>query len=673
MRILFAILICTTYSYADVIDNVLRKAIQVENILNRSNNNSTNKKYSQNYPFQFYNNLNSKNISAKNIQQNNIPIIKRNNLLQNNIKKIVMSPNAKYVAYINTNDSKIIHIKSIFRTNVSDYLIQSEEPIKSIKFIGSNLLYTYYDESNFLQAKLVLASNNFIKQKRLQLMNEMKSIKILAKNNIAYLIECSDGNSYSLYKINNNNGNCNLMKEGQDHPTKALFNSKLNPVIIIKSTNSVENIYYNLDNSSKKKNNIEDIMEDNDEEEDNDSSLQLLEQIVINQNDTQYLSINNNLTCYKTNIKNDRLILSSLNVVTKETRIIYNLDKIPGKSQCKIYFNSYGNPVFITVNARRLLHIPLDNNTKLHINRLNSKFESWYRIDTSSDDKIWLICNTSDKFPNKFLLYDTRNGVIKQITQTTNIPQYTLSSTKYYTTPSRIQMFFNASTVRTNKPPLIMMFDLSNDFKWEYSPSVQLLANRGYNIMQVNCKNVDDNRFKRDVMEVVRYAINNKLCLPGNIILCAKKLAAIPIFELFNLNSKIFRGCILVNQNESSLSKLVNIEIKNLLNKSILILGTFPNSENGNTLRESLENTMSSILSKNTNMNDKLTIGLIDNYLSKITKNSRFEPLLKNEKNNIEIYVDNNEIISSPEQNESDEDDSEGEGVSSEGSVYDSL
>lgn len=428
------------------------------------------------------------------------------------VKAIEMSSDGqRIVCLIKEGKNRYLKNISVDKKGISQ-IIKEKYPIDKFIFLGKNILYTYHDKDGFLRVKV---RTTFSAGQLSNLPEQLRSIRFF-KNDKECLAECYDGEGYVLYNIRRDTKTgkflCNELKK-LDGPVQSLFDKNLNPVLVIKNENDLTNVYVSEHPVDKRKqyqndedstySDEDDLYEMTDSEE--DDNLTLLDQIK-NANLEKYFSVDEYGNCYKASINNTNNSLSiEKRNIEKETKSIYKLENISSFSQIKINTDQNGNPSFVSVNSRRYQHYSWNSNVKSHLKTISDKFNygSWYRISTTSDGRIWLICVICDKLPKQFFLYDTKERNFSFIQTNSNInTAYTINKynsnehnlqpmTCHYFRPADkryVQMFLTQGRKKIANTPLIVMLNSTEPYRWEYMPIVQVLADRGFNVLCLNCR-----------------------------------------------------------------------------------------------------------------------------------------------------------------------------------------
>lgn len=647
--------------YGDFVDNVLSKAIAAKTLMQDDSETSIPRRKNQNGQLVYisgvsYKNQNKTTNSLKSVRR--VPMLKRKDVFpKERIKSIDISPDGQKIAYlVEEGKSRYIKLVPSQNQNLMSQTIKESYPISNFSFIGKNLLYTYFDEENNLKAKVWIS---LTKKKQLDLPENLKSIRLF-KNDKACLAECYDGERYSLYKISLSDFSCTEVRELSE-PIRSLFDKNLKPFLIVKHEDDVVNVYID---SNKNGGNSD---EEDEVDMGGDDRIQVDQ--IENPDLSLYFSVDNEKNCYKISIRKPQnlLVIERVNPLKETKQEFYKLKGVASLAQCKVNVEPDGKPSFVTVNSRRYQHYGCDQKAKEHIKVINYNFNSWYRINTTRDGKIWLICVVNDKALDKFYLYDTRTHNFKAISNLNNSinnstnNSYLKNTECYFIHPSGsefIQMFLTRGVGSTNRSPLILMMNSSGQYKWEYMPMVQVLANRGYNVLCLNYRKDDlsadsiENfesvvtKATSDIAEAVNWSVKNGIAQLGNIVLLAKKHSVIPSMQMFLKNQRSFAGYIAINPSENDINLINNFSLEKI-SKPTMFVGRFNNSEAVPFLTEKLSGDIFSIISSNDLINQKLMTGIIEAFLAKRFNNSIIEKIAKSEVNSLDIKHDGLNMLES--------------------------
>ena len=657
-----AFLVCLfSICYGDAINDLLSKAVSIKNTIDGLSNNGIQENLSAisgNVGFSLSNT--KQQIKKKETNplkfSRRIPVLKRDAIFpKERVKAVAISPDGQKVAYLlEEGSNRYIKIIPSTNQNIMSQVIKEEQPISNFTFIGKNLVYTYYDEENNLKVK---AKVSFSEKKSLELPENLKTIRFF-KSRTACLAECYDGERYVLYKIGMNDLSCQEIKELSE-PIQSLFDKNLNPFLIIKNENNLINIYVESKNKKEKSNDEDEVNIGSDDEVQRNQIDQ-----IENSNLAKYFSVDNERNCYKASVQKPQniLIIEKVDPFKGTKSLIYKLNGVLDLSQCKINVDQNGKPSFITISSRRYQHFSWDEQVKEHIKVLNNKCGSWYQINATSDGMIWLVCVVNDKVSDKFVLYDTRTRNLRLVSSVNSFVNNSYLKAMecyflHFADKEYDQMFLTRGVNSTSNSPLVLMTNSSGQYKWEYMPIVQTLANRGYNVLCLNYRkhdlssgSVEDlenyiTKSASDIVAAVNWAITNKIAKSGNIVLLSKKHSIVPAIHVLLKNQKSFSGLVAISPSNSDIESLVNSYELEQNSKPILFLGRFKNSESIPSLMEKISEQTTSIISSNTLINQKLMTGVIEIFLAKRFDNPNVENISQKGVGSLDVMMDGLSLI----------------------------
>lgn len=744
MRNVFAIFLiffgfncCGAFDTDQFLGSVLNTAIEQGafegNAKIKQNNSFQVTDYLRNQSRQTVNRITRQAVSQ--IRKQAVKFLKRGDIFpKEEVKKIEVSPDGQRVVCL-IRQGKNQYLKNISNANsVVTQVIKEKYPINNFVLFGKNIVYTYYDGNNILKAK---AQCSLATARLLNLPSNLRSVCFF-KNNSLCMAECYDGEGYTLYSIRYDAKTKNFLCKGEkrlSRPTQSLFNNKLNPVLTIKNENGLTNIYANqnlaankpikrsgsaidlssddfVDREEDELPNSEDL-EDSEDTEDSDNLI-LVGQIQ-NPDSEKYFSVDNNNNWYTATLKKagNTLVINrkkisqgaESNINTKE---IFSLKNVSSFSRIKINLDQNGAPSFVSISDKKYKHFSWNNGIRTHLNVISSRFNyaSWYRVNTTSDGKIWLIRVMSDKLEDQFFIYNTVNRNFRFIpTNSNNNRAYTINDysinkfnlrpmSSHYLSKGYVHAFFVRGVKSTTNSPLIVMTNSSEQYEWKYMPIVQILANRGFNILCLNYRKSeedfaralqavinssieqksesrededDDDREEddgekvnreefsdeleksehvvngsvtkavADIKEAINWTVKNRLAKYGNIILFAENHSIIPAMQLFLKNQASFAGFIAIDPSEDDVSLVSTFNYGENL-KPTMILGSLKNSESINTFLDKIpdndESNVSVISFKNL-IDQKLATGVVETFLHKIFTNKTIEPISQKDVNSL--------------------------------------
>jgi hypothetical protein len=206
---------------------------------------------------------------------------------------------------------------------------------------------------------------------------------------------------------------------------------------------------------------------------------------------------------------------------------------------------------------------------------------------------------------------------------------------------------------RTTRPPLIIFAesDRTNRFSMEYNPMAQMLANRGYSVLSVNCchhdefYNVISNYIIQSnasaILEVANWCTRNGYASSGNICLVGKKSVGVFCTDAFIRNQNLFSGCVLISTDfPNNNDPLLNATTLRTLSKPLMIINNAEHSiKYANTLATQTGIPLSYIIYRNRPA-DANAAGLLEKFFSMIHSSPR-ESIPTQFLNNLPTLLDN--------------------------------
>ncbi|MBO7454629.1 MAG: hypothetical protein J6T91_04605 [Alphaproteobacteria bacterium] len=684
------------------------------------------------------------------IRKQSIKFLKRGEVFpEEEIKKIEISPNGQRVVCLIKEGGKQ-YLKNILIVNSgATEEIREKYPINDFVLFGKNIVYTYYNKKNILNVKAKYSTTT---ARLLNLPSNLRSVRFF-KNNSLCMAECYDGEEYTLYSIRNDKKTKKFLCKKEKHlsrPTQSLFNNNLNPVLTIKNENGLTNVYANqnlaVNKPIKRRGSAIDLSSDDfvesEEDElpnsedlkDSEDSNNLMPVGQIHDPDSEkYFSVDNKNNWYTATLKKtgntsvdnnnnwytatlektgntlviDRKKISQGDESNVETHKMYSLRNVSSLSRVRINLDQNGVPSFISVSAKKYNHFTWDSNIKMHLNVIGNKFNyaSWYRVNTSSDGKIWLICVMSDKLGDQFFTYNTVNRNFTLVPTNPNNRAYTVkdyndnkfdlrSMSSHYLSKGYVHVFFVRGVKSTTNSPLIVMTNSLEQYDWRYMPTVQILANRGFNVLCLNYRKSEEdfakalreiinsnieqrseshedesdddeendgeknnreelssdelekserivnesvNKAVADIKEAINWAVKSRLAKYGNIILFAENHSIIPAMRLFLKNQASFAGFIAIDPSEDDISLVSAFDYGENL-KPTIILGSFERSESIKAFLSKVpdvdESNFSVVIFKNL-IDEKLATGVVETFLHKIFSDKKIESISQEDINSL--------------------------------------
>ncbi len=295
---------------------------------------------------------------------------------------------------------------------------------------------------------------------------------------------------------------------------------------------------------------------------------------------------------YKIKKDGNRIQLIIQNLVNNRRKtILLNARNASGNSNAlvfgtktqdyKIHFDANGTPAFFTRTAGIKTNVSMSNAASSSVNRINQEFSnsSWSKIDETCDDVLWLLKVDAPCKHTSYFLFDTQRKLFTEIASANQPPlpeplanvsrvQIPVGGAKNGNQPRDSIVYgylAKASSfpkAQQTKAPLIIFAeaDGKHKFSWEFDGMMQLLVDRGFNVLCVNCftKHPNDGpvitqqkiqNMTANIMSVVNWCLNTHLVQRGRIMLVGKRANGIYCTNAFINNQQLFSGCIALTTN----------------------------------------------------------------------------------------------------------------------------
>jgi hypothetical protein len=636
-------------------DTLVKEALHIKNVMSNSDNGENKANYVRRSQSQIVSNRRIVNNSVANGQNAKISrtLISRKKFFPVDvIKEIRISPAGDKVAYIARNNGlDSIHIIPTIGHSAFANVINDNVHVKKMHFVGNNdLVYSYLDEENVM--KLTRVNLTSKKRKDISPTDDAKSIRVI-EGKEGIITVSYNGESYSSHKINLSNSTPTLIKES-DVPLMAFFDDQLNPKLYYKNISANEAEVFVNDGSKEGRQ---------------------IDQIDLEKE--KYISISDS-SCHKLSGKNGQTLFTSLNLKNNAQRqvIIAGVSKM---SDCKAQLDRNKNPLFITVSMARKTHVPLCELAATHIKNLNYLFSGmdWRRVDSTADGNIWLICVGNPQKPDKYYLYDVRNRKLIA-TASNSLDGASLQPTVVVKIPTQDGSYLHGYLTKTAnhsiKSPLILIVNARRRYGWEFSPLVQLLANRGYSVLCVNHRsdksdpqNAEFSLTAQDIVDSLNWCMKNRVASGGNISIVAHNTSGADAIQAFLKNQKTLASCLLLSptfpEENSILSKQETIDG---LRKPLLVVNSLNNAGDTSSL-EGADGSPLSYIGYEKKPGNDIIAGLAEKFFAKVYKNPRCEKLSAKDVETFTPITDGLALINQDNQDEDDDRSEEG------GSAYDML
>lgn len=414
---------------------------------------------------------------------------------------IALSPCAKFSAFSRINKRKHeIVIKSTNNKYKKSFTVNGE--ILSLKF-SDDFTILYVLRNQWGRSTLYIANfslNSPLHVSTVSINNEnAKSMKILKCRKNKAAVEVFDGTFYYTYLINLKDGQTQFVHKSIKSES-VLFNVLLKAVAFFDAFHKQEYSVFPYSTADEFEEDLEGTQITN-------TSIDTIENSALE----RYVSAGKQ-NLYKIKLKNNKISLLKINKdskeILKEGYISNALNAQPNLDNYSISVNSQGVPIFANFLGEKGASFPLyeGDRTKRTISYLNSKCGSnWYRVDSSADGNIWLLCIRKFNRSNEYCLYDVRSNIIKRLKSSNPGLKNLAIKSKTYMRSVEIE---SGKTIpisvtlpnNTQNAPLVFLLQMKGcDYKKGFMPLSEFLANRGYAVITVNYRNrIDFSKIRED-------------------------------------------------------------------------------------------------------------------------------------------------------------------------------
>ncbi|MBR1734161.1 MAG: hypothetical protein IJ730_01725 [Alphaproteobacteria bacterium] len=294
--------------------------------------------------------------------------------------------------------------------NVDKLCLQLSNPIEKIAFVGSRYLACVVQSGNKTFAnysskhiKLIDLDAGVagVQLAELSPVNNAVDIDLIpSKNSESLSVISYDGNRYFTHSIDVHTGKFQLIVEGNFPP---VLDQNLQPRIYYKSATSILGIIPGYDvfaipEGGSAANSVQ-IDHINDPKKES------------------YISIVGNV-CYKFSVQNNNsLLISSINLGDGSRIDMGAIDGVQSLSACRINLATDGSLLFLTVgNDAKRQNIPMIDGIQQCLTFINNQFGGigWYRISSTADNGIWILCACTQP-NNRYFLYDLQNNSMQEV------------------------------------------------------------------------------------------------------------------------------------------------------------------------------------------------------------------------------------------------------------------
>lgn len=525
-------------------------------------------------------------------------LLKRSALFNDRRAKLMcLSPQGKRIAYVSKENGKdVVYLLFLRAPDGPRAIFRAENGIESIRFPSEGwVALTVRNNRNCLNLILLdLANNRYIP---IQLDNNIKAMELKCASKTTNLaIRCFNGQEYITYIIQIPALKVHRFKKDKI-PAWMSFDDSLN----------VTGYCKNFDGSSA---DVFICRPDG-------SMLRNIDKI--NFNNEKFVAIRGN-NYYKIQKSGQRFQLIVRNLANNSTRTItLNLNNASSNANdlilgakledYEVFFDTNNAPLFVTRNIGKITNISISSFANAPVNALNNKFynSSWRKIDETSDGNLWLIRVSSPTQHNSYFLFNKRNGHFTELTSANQISysvplaqvscvQIPLNNVSEEGQSNDIIYGYLVRASSSPKAPLIIFAEANgkHKFNWEFDGMTQLLVNRGFNVLCVNCciKRIDDGpvvtqqkvrNMSANIMSVVNWCLSKNIVQQGRITLVGKRANGIYCTDAFIRNQQMFSSCIVISTDFPEFADPVinpeNQSVLSSLQKPLIVLNSRRNSE----------------------------------------------------------------------------------------------
>ncbi|MDR1361934.1 MAG: hypothetical protein LBJ16_01805 [Holosporaceae bacterium] len=510
----------------------------------------------------------------------NVPLISRNRLFEDDrIKEARISPWGDRLVYLAKNEGGyVVYVSEIDKPDSPEWVVRDNFHIEAVEFIdNNNLVYVFRDTHG--SAQLMALNLRTKDRQQINLNINADNISIMKGGCLADFVALAEiGGKFATYRVNVNTLSC---KKLRDYPTLPvmLLGGNLEPLLSYDfSGENGATILAQVSGDDRRK-------------EEGLKQIDTIQDI----RTQRALAFLDNSDYFKLIYDNDQIIFSSQNLKTGETKesVVMNSSDIR-ISDCDVNLEGSGKPLFITIDENgRKIHVPLFKSAVGHLNFLDQKFPNsdWQRVDASQDGSTWLIRVTNPLRPDRYFAYNCDEHSLNEVAASSkNIGNAQLQKMECFRIPETrmadkdtdgnrdqdrgrdrgrdektsggISVKLIRSPNYNSRSPLMVIVesDAGKRSEWAFNPHLQLLANRGINVLVVHCsapldcapKDVIDYEVD-DILDAVNWCIKRKICFSGNVNLYARGANCVAAFIAFQEKQNIFSSCIL--QVEGSLGR----------------------------------------------------------------------------------------------------------------------
>ncbi|MDR0385082.1 MAG: S9 family peptidase [Prevotellaceae bacterium] len=259
---------------------------------------------------------------------------------------------------------------------------------------------------------------------------------------------------------------------------------------------------------------------------------------------TEFLAVSGDgeIIYKRDSVNRDKVALVAQNLKTKEKKILFEHSQADTGELESIIFDEHDNPLLIHFEYLQAEPIALQDHVKHIVSSLKKNLKDEILHVLAVSKNTWLAALQSDVKSTKYCMYDVKTGQLRFLfSACPALDKYTFSKMKPAVIKSRdgldLVCYLTKSADGKDKAsaPLVVM---PHGGPWYrdsrgFDPEVQLLADRGYSVLQVNYRgstgfgkhflnaaNGHLDRMHNDLLDAVDWAIKNGVADKNKIAIC---------------------------------------------------------------------------------------------------------------------------------------------------------
>lgn len=449
----------------------------------------------------------------------NIPLIPRSVLMAKPDRFCVrISPDGKYISYFARSGNEVeLRIETLEGQPVHSFKVKNSRNMSGYTWCYTNEHILIGQDNNGDENDHVLCLN--IKTGEIKNLtpfgDKVKSHAGVSKEYPNYALVASnkrDAKWFDLYKVNILTGECQLVFENNAYTD--IISSDFEPRVFIEMKNNGDMDIFNA--RTKKK--VFTVKSE-------DMGLFSPYQIHKGQN-ILYASMF---------VGGDKACLAAINLDTGEVKTIYSSDK--SDVSLAASDRETHEPQIVEENYLKSKYIALDPAIEKRLNILKAKFgeKDFYLISRSQDDSKWILATQEPDEPTKYFSFNWSNSEQKpkfMFSSQKALESYKLCKMEPVVIKSRdgldlVCYLTRACNYKEGKPGPMVAYIHGGPWArddYGFNKVVQLLANRGYSVLQINYRGstgfgkkffnaIDKNleSVRNDIIDAAQWAIDQKI------------------------------------------------------------------------------------------------------------------------------------------------------------------